>query len=34
MDALQAIQTRHSIGRVKPDAAPRPGFEDRTVWME
>ena len=23
MDALQAIQTRHSIGRVKPEAVPR-----------
>ncbi|HUH96556.1 MAG TPA: nitroreductase [Anaerolineales bacterium] len=23
MDALQAIQTRHSIGRVKPDTVPR-----------
>jgi len=27
MDALQAIQTRHSIGKVKPDAVPRAVIE-------
>ena len=27
MDGLQAIQTRHSIGRVKPDAVPREVIE-------
>ena len=27
MDALQTIQTRHSIGRVKPDAMPREVIE-------
>ena len=27
MDALQTIQTRHSVGRVKPDAVPREMIE-------
>jgi nitroreductase len=27
MDALQTIQTRHSVGRVKPDAVPREVIE-------
>ena len=27
MDALQAIQTRHSVGKVKPDAVPRDVIE-------
>ena len=27
MDALQAIQTRHSVGKVKPDAIPRDVIE-------